>query len=882
VIGRTLSTYRVVERLGAGGMGEVYLARDERLGRDVALKILPEGRLSDEGARSRFRKEAQALLRLSHPHVATLFDYGTADGVDFLVMERVGGQTLDVVLREGPLPERDVVRLGAQLSRGLSAAHEAGVIHRDLKPSNLGLTADGLLKVLDFGVARLVGEVLPAGNGDATATETGAGQVVGSPPYLSPEQLVGKEADARSDVYSAGACLYELATGRRPHGEKTGALLIDAILHESPPAARSLNPGVSEGLEAVLAKAMDKEPSLRHQTAKELLVDLERLQQGGWTASAGGPGRGPTRIAGRKVAVLLSLAGFTVAGAAAFVLREPPPPRITNVRPLGIGIPWHWAAYAGVLSWATDGQRLYYVAPRKDGQGGLFEVSVNGGESAEIPLPFSHRVEIFDFLPRESALLMGGTTELPSLNSGADAGDGAPVWLVPVPAGTPRRLGLDARHAAASPDARRLALVQKDRIVVVGRDGSVLETHDVGSFVFQVVWTPDGRRLRYNGPDPDETDHWWTWEREVGRAREPSRRLWPWANVGRFTPDGRHYLLTQVNFRDRRNDVAVVSEPRWPWSARPAPRALTSGPLSWGWPGPSADGRRLFAVGDAVGGELQRYDEPSGRLEPFLGGAAASHVDTSPDGQWVVWSSFPEFTLWKSRLDGSEKQVLSPAGWWVVHGRWSPDGRTISFVATPPDDEGRNLDPSHIYRVPAEGGAPEMLVAGPAERPLWDPCWLADGTLVYSAYRGDQPGLFRVDAKTRVVTPFPGGERFLYPKCSRGGDVLAVEYVADSPDAIHWVLQRGARTWRRLGPSSLTYPTWTRDGRAYVGFDVRSRHIERRRLDTGRLEVVADLADVPIVATMGAPWMGLAADDSPLVLRDRTTRDFYALDWEAP
>jgi hypothetical protein len=311
-------------------------------------------------------------------------------------------------------------------------------------------------------------------------------------------------------VYSAGACLYELATGRRPHGEKTGALLIDAILHESPPAARSLNPGVSEGLEAVLAKAMDKEPSLRHQTAKELLVDLERLQQGGWTASAGGPGRGPTRIAGRKVAVLLSLAGFTVAGAAAFVLREPPPPRITNVRPLGIGIPWHWAAYAGVLSWATDGQRLYYVAPRKDGQGGLFEVSVNGGESAEIPLPFSHRVEIFDFLPRESALLMGGTTELPSLNSGADAGDGAPVWLVPVPAGTPRRLGLDARHAAASPDARRLALVQKDRIVVVGRDGSVLETHDVGSFVFQVVWTPDGRRLRYNGPDPDETDHWWT------------------------------------------------------------------------------------------------------------------------------------------------------------------------------------------------------------------------------------------------------------------------------------------------------------------------------------------------------------------------------------
>lgn len=140
MIGRTLSSYRVVEKLGGGGMGEVYLARDERLGRDVALKILPEGRLDDESARSRFRKEAQALLRLSHPHVATLLDFGSADGTDYLVMERVTGPTLDVELRKGAFPEKEVVRLGTQLARGLAAAHEAGVVHRDLKPSNLALT----------------------------------------------------------------------------------------------------------------------------------------------------------------------------------------------------------------------------------------------------------------------------------------------------------------------------------------------------------------------------------------------------------------------------------------------------------------------------------------------------------------------------------------------------------------------------------------------------------------------------------------------------------------------------------------------------------------------------------------------------------------------
>ena len=288
MIGRTLSTYRVVEHLGAGGMGEVYRARDEKLDRDVAVKVLPPGLLADETARGRFRKEAKALSRLSHPHVATLLDFGTVDGVDYLVMELVPGPTLDVVLREGPIAAQDVVRLGTQLARGLAAAHEQGIVHRDLKPSNLCLTADGLLKILDFGLAR-VASAPSAEQTQETPTETAAGAVVGSPPYMSPEQLVGREADARSDVYSAGACLYELATGRRPHGGKSGALLVDAILHERPEPAGRVKAGVPAGLESVIAKAMDKEPRLRYQTARELLVDLERLQQG--SEAAGTVGR---------------------------------------------------------------------------------------------------------------------------------------------------------------------------------------------------------------------------------------------------------------------------------------------------------------------------------------------------------------------------------------------------------------------------------------------------------------------------------------------------------------------------------------------------------------------------------------------------------------
>jgi serine/threonine protein kinase len=251
MIGRTLSHYRILEKLGAGGMGKVFRARDGKLGRDVAVKVLPAGLLASEAARSRFRKEAEAPSRLSHPHIATLFDFDSEGGVDFLVMERVEGKTLQETVREGPLSEKGGVRLGSQLARGLQAAHEHGVVHRDLKPGNLALTSDGLLKVLDFGLARLERLTVPEVLERTASTDTAVGHVVGTPAYMAPEQLRGKGVDARTDVYGAGACLYELATGRRPFGAKSGVELTDAGLHEAPVAPRSVSGTVSVGLESV-------------------------------------------------------------------------------------------------------------------------------------------------------------------------------------------------------------------------------------------------------------------------------------------------------------------------------------------------------------------------------------------------------------------------------------------------------------------------------------------------------------------------------------------------------------------------------------------------------------------------------------------------------
>jgi serine/threonine protein kinase len=333
-------------------MGEVYRAHDEKLDREVAIKVLPAGLLGDETARSRFRREAKALSRLTHPHVSTLLDFGSVDGVDYLVMELVPGPTLAEALRKGPLPTKDVVRLGTQLARGLKAAHEQGIVHRDLKPSNLCLTGDGLLKILDFGLAQLAPAMSPT---QETPTETAVGKVVGT--YMSPEQLLGKDVDARSDVYSAGACLYELATGRRPFGTRSGAALVDAILHEAPEPASQAKARVPVGLQSVIAKAMDKDAGLRYQTAAELLVDLERLQQGS-EAGVSATGTARTAPARRRRAWRWALAAVaaTALGGVAWTLWPRQPPRLLGSRPLVRAL-----SAASDTAWATDGTRSHLL-----------------------------------------------------------------------------------------------------------------------------------------------------------------------------------------------------------------------------------------------------------------------------------------------------------------------------------------------------------------------------------------------------------------------------------------------------------------------------------------------------------------------------------------
>jgi hypothetical protein len=870
--GDRLASYTIVSPLGAGGMGEVYRARDGKLGRDVALKVLPSGLLADEEARRRFRKEAEALSRLSHPHLATLLDFDTAEGIDFLVMERVLGPTLEEELRKGPLAEKDVLRLGCQLARGLSAAHERGVVHRDLKPSNLQLTADGLLKILDFGVARL--ERAGSEASGETATETAPGELLGSPPYMAPEQVLGKGVDARTDVYAAGACLYELATGKRPFGERRGAVLTEAILHAPVAPPTSVNAALSPGLESMILKCLDKEPALRYQTAKELLVDLERLQAGATSSSGFAQrGDGTRRRAWRWATAALAVGG--VLAAAGWLVRPPRAPRIVDVRPLTAG-------QGAVLppapqqTLATDGGRVYYIA-RSGGHIALLQVPAVGGEPIEISLPLTLNVEVHGFLRSESALLMSGVpaqSVLGDLQVAADQsamGSGAPLWIVPVPGGSPRPLPLPAQFAAPSPDGERLVLVSGERLLLAARDGSGLrEVRRLAAGLLSLAWAPDGRRIRFSARRSGALGPW-IWETSVD-GEEP-RPLWP-GQGGEWTADGRLFVFQRADPSGRLDLYAVVEEGRW-LATQSTPARLTSGPLSFEAVRASPDEHRLFAWGAMPKGELTRYDADRGRFEPYMAGASIEYLDVSRDGKWLVWSTWPQGALWRSRADGRERRQLTAPGVWAALPRWSPDGRRIAFVAA--SGAGRPLS---VSVVSADGGALRELSAPSAGTFHWDVCWLGDESVVFSHYHAAYPGLLRANVRTGEVAPWPGAEELQYPKCGPHGEVLATRSLREVGAARFSLFTPAAGTWADLDPPPpAIWPSFTVDGRAIIGLRRDPLRVVRYDLASRASQVVVDVSDQTLALGGAVPWMGLAPDGSPLVLVDRSSSDIYALDW---
>jgi eukaryotic-like serine/threonine-protein kinase len=756
--GQQFGQYQLLSLLGAGGMGQVYLAQDVRLKRKVALKLLPPAFTQDNDRVRRFEQEAQAASALNHPNILTIYDFGqTGDnggGLHYLATEFVEGQTLRQLLQHGPLPPTQVSEIALQLADALAAAHAAGIIHRDIKPENIMRRPDDYVKLLDFGLAKLTEKRNPQSAIHNPQSLTEPGKVMGTISYMSPEQALGQSVDQRTDIFSLGVVLYELLTGVQPFkGDSEGATY-NAILNRTPPALSKAAAKVPLELAAIIERTLEKDADLRYQTAADLRAALKRLQRD--SASHSAAAASASNAARRWLRLALGAGVMLALGAAAvFVFRKNLEPTTSPVTPLGQAAFTQLTDQAGrelAPRLSPAGQTLLYASPAA-GNWDLWVRPLNGG--AAINLTKTSTADEVQPAYSPDGLQIAFRSER----------EGGGLFVMPAQGGPVRRLVDGGYYPAWSPDGREIAysadtfedpsartivpgpllaveLVSGKKRVVTAGDAT------------QPSWSPHGRRIAYWGLHQGGQRDLWTIAASGGTATPVTNdAAFDWNPV--WSPDGKYlYFASDRGGSMNLWRIAIEEE-----SGRVlgTPEPVTTPSSNSGFLSFAADGQQLVYVQTISRNNLQKvgFDPQAEKLTGApvwvtQGSKPATHPDISPNGQWIVYGALgdQQEDLHLIKMDGTGTRQLTNDRAKDRAPQWSRDGQRILFLS---DRSGRyeawliNVDGTGLRQVTWTTGLQ-------VQRPIWSP----DGKrILCNLQSGGRPFLIEAEVPWQQQTPQP-------------------------------------------------------------------------------------------------------------------------------
>jgi Tol biopolymer transport system component len=824
--GTRLGPYEILAPVGAGGMGEVYRARDPRLKRDVALKVLPEELASDPERLERFEREAQTLAALNHPHIVTIHSVEEAGDLRFLTMELVEGRTLTRVIPRGGLPISQFFRIAVPLAEAVSAAHEKGITHRDLKPGNVMVSEEGRIKILDFGLAKLRYDADETEDSNApTVPATDPGRVMGTAPYMSPEQVQGKAVDHRSDLFSLGVMLYEMATGDRPFQGDTSAEVASSILRDTPPPVTEQKAELPRDLGKLIKRCLEKEPRKRFQSALDLANELDELRRevdtGEALASTGAPvianrssrGKG-VWLAGAAFVIVLAV----VAGGLWWSERSEPLPRLSTPRQVTTA-----SEVEGYPSWRPDGTQLAYES-NQTGNWDIWVTQVDGGQAVNLTEDHTGDDRFPSWSPDGSRI---------AFYSGREGGG---YFVMPALGGKPRRIAADPpshfrRHGPPqwSPDSSRLAYAEvttltgswRAEVVIVSVEDGAMERCPLprppvrrGIPGFHLSWSPDSRFFAYTSAT-DYADHLtqvWVARREDGQAFpvtrvDPETRGDALNASPSWAPDSR-----TIYFVSNRGGAMDLWQRSIAGDGTPtgAARRLTTG-VEMLFARFSPDGGQLAYSKGRRMGNIWRVpileDRPARwsdarQLTDQQGRITGARL--SPDGTQLAFNLHGQAGrhIWRLPAKGGllERVLMDPSE--QIWPRWSPDGRRIAYHSN-----------GEIWVVPSDGGQPSRLTTHEAS----DCCawWSTDGLEI--AFTSNRNGNFDIwgvvpqGGPSRQVTTDPATDSL--PVWSPNGREIAFESDRSGNFDI-WVIPSKGGEARQLtsDPSSDTRATWSPDG----------------------------------------------------------------------